>query len=142
MLRTHLVVQIKKRFALGKIRWKQRLAINFVNIVKHNGSLVTAGGNNFKKLSFFYVIWASFFVFGNFIYFSPVHAQAPAVPQTIPSLKTVPVPGPTPQELATYVRDKNAAIQLARLYFGTLRLAAITKRLVLPAISRQVLITG
>ena len=44
-------------------------------------------------------------------------AQTTAPPPTLASLKTVAVPGPFEAELAVYVRDKKAAIQLGKALF-------------------------
>ena len=52
-------------------------------------------------------------------------AAAPAV--TIPSLKTIPVPGPSAQELALYVRDKTAAIQLGKALFWDVKVGSDNK---------------
>lgn len=51
-------------------------------------------------------------------------AQTTVPPPTIPSLKTVAVPGPTEAELAAFVRDKKAAIQLGKALFWDVKVGS------------------
>jgi cytochrome c peroxidase len=63
-----------------------------------------------------------------FTAFSAVYADAgaPIVPLQRPlgSLKNVPVPGPSEQELAEFVRDKTAAVQLGKALFWDTRVGS------------------
>lgn len=80
-----------------------------------------------QRLSFPLVFQIGFFGIGAYIYAEPLHAQAVAAPATIPSLKTVPVPGPTTQELSAYVKDKAAAIQLGKALFWDVKVGSDNK---------------
>jgi cytochrome c peroxidase len=54
-----------------------------------------------------------------------LHAQTPAEALLeIPSLKTVPVPGPTEGQLAVYIRDKAAAIRLGKALFWDVKVGS------------------
>ncbi|MGO4330883.1 cytochrome-c peroxidase [Cupriavidus sp. 2TAF22] len=57
-----------------------------------------------------------------------LHAQSSTqifpVQRPLGSLKTVPVPGPTDQELAEFVRDKTAAVQLGKALFWDARVGS------------------
>ncbi|MBB1634125.1 hypothetical protein A9975_25135 [Cupriavidus sp. UME77] len=59
---------------------------------------------------------------GRLIAAAPVVFLPPARPMG--SLKTVPVPGPTEQELAVFVRDRKAAIQLGKALFWDMRVGS------------------
>ncbi|QOT79436.1 cytochrome-c peroxidase [Cupriavidus basilensis] len=59
---------------------------------------------------------------GRLIAAAPVVFPPPARPMG--SLKTVPVPGPTEQELAVFVRDRKAAIQLGKALFWDMRVGS------------------
>ncbi|GGE92687.1 cytochrome-c peroxidase [Massilia psychrophila] len=56
--------------------------------------------------------------------YSSLVAQTTEPPPTIPSLKTVPVPGPSETELAAFVRDKKAAIQLGKALFWDVKVGS------------------
>lgn len=53
-----------------------------------------------------------------------LHAQTKISAVAIPSLKTVAVPGPTAEQLAVYVRDKAAAIQLGKALFWDVKVGS------------------
>ena len=53
-----------------------------------------------------------------------LQAQTSMAPVAIPSLKTVAVPGPTAEQLAVYVRDKPAAIQLGKALFWDVKVGS------------------
>lgn len=58
-------------------------------------------------------------------YLTAQEAEEPLPPPT--SLKTVPVPGPTPAELAQYVQDQAAAIRLGKALFWDTRVGSDSK---------------
>ena len=56
-----------------------------------------------------------------------LHAQVVAPAIVIPSLKTVPVPGPSALDLAVYIQDKAAAIQLGKALFWDVKVGSDNK---------------
>lgn len=82
-------------------------------------------GNTPGSIAF--VMQMSLIASAGFIYSNPLHAQAVTASATIASLKTVPVPGPTAQELAPYIKDKAAAIQLGKALFWDVKVGGDNK---------------
>lgn len=56
--------------------------------------------------------------------YSSLVAQTTEPPPTLASLKTVPIPGPSESELAIFVRDKKAAIQLGKALFWDVKVGS------------------
>jgi cytochrome c peroxidase len=77
-----------------------------------------------KKSTKFVAIFAIAIIAGHGMS-SQLAAQVPSEPsQPLTSLKTVPIPGPSPSELAVYVKDKKTAIMLGKSLFWDMQVGS------------------